>query len=75
MCLNNSSSFEISYGHLAEMQSLLAIWLTDVPRDMLQLFDEVLQSVTLVEFPYYYSKVNITFTVTVLLNTYFLLFL
>lgn len=53
MCSENSASLEISYGHLAEMQSLLAIWLTDVPRDMLQIFDEVLQSVVLADFPHY----------------------
>jgi len=56
MCAVNSASLEISYGHLAEMQSLLAIWLTDVPRDMLQILDEVLQSVVLQEFPHY-SKI------------------
>jgi hypothetical protein len=53
MCANNSASLEISYGHLGEMQSLLAIWLTDVPRDMLKIFDEVLQSVVLDSFPHY----------------------
>jgi hypothetical protein len=53
MCSENSASLEVSYGHLAEMQSLLAIWLTDVPRDMLQILDEVLQQVVLVDFPHY----------------------
>ena len=53
MCSANSASLEISYGHLAEMQSLLAIWLTDVPGDMLQILDEVLQSVVLADFPHY----------------------
>jgi hypothetical protein len=53
MCANNSASLEVSYGHLAEMQSLLAIWLTDVPRDMLSIFDEVLKTVVLKEFPHY----------------------
>jgi len=53
MCAINSASLEISYAHLADMQSLLAIWLTDVPRDMLQIFDEVLQAVVLADFPHY----------------------
>jgi DNA replicative helicase MCM subunit Mcm2 (Cdc46/Mcm family) len=57
MCANNSASLEVSYGHLAEMQSLLAIWLTDVPRDMLSIFDEVLKAVVLKEFPHY-AKVS-----------------
>ena len=43
MCARNSASLEVSYGHLGEMQSLSAIWLTDVPKDMLQIFDEVLK--------------------------------
>ena len=58
MCASNSASLEVSYGHIAKVQSLLAIWLTDVPRDMLQIFDEVLQSVVLAEFPHY-SKVSL----------------
>eukprot|EP01035_Chromulina_nebulosa_P029875 gene29875-39652_t len=33
MCSMNSSSLEVSYPDLAETQSLLAIWLTDVPKD------------------------------------------
>jgi DNA replication licensing factor MCM2 len=56
MCASNKGSLEVSYGHIAKVQSLLAIWLTDVPRDMLQIFDEVLQSVVLADFPHY-SKV------------------
>ena len=57
MCAANSSSLVVSYAHIAKVQSLLAIWLTDVPRDMLQIFDEVLQSVVLQEFPHY-SKIS-----------------
>ena len=53
MCAENSASLEVDYGHLGEMQSLLAIWLTDVPRDMLQIFDEVLKDVVLKDFPHY----------------------
>lgn len=53
MCAANSRSLEVSYGHLVEMQPLLAVWITDVPRDMLQILDEVLQTVVLAEFPHY----------------------
>lgn len=42
MCSLNSSSLEVSYGDLGVMQSLLAIWLTDLPSIMLDIFDEVL---------------------------------
>lgn len=58
MCSRNSASLEVSYGDLAEMQSLLAIWLTDVPKDMLQIFDEVLQSVVQEDFPHYSKFVH-----------------
>ena len=53
MCSTNSASLEISFSHLAEMQSLIAIWLTDVPREVLRIFDEVLQAVVLNIFPNY----------------------
>ena len=53
MCADNSSSLEVSYKHLGEMESLLAIWLTDVPKDMLRIFDEVLQKEVLDQFPHY----------------------
>jgi hypothetical protein len=43
MCAINSSSLEVSYGDLGVMQSLLAIWLTDLPGTMLEIFDEVLK--------------------------------
>ena len=53
MCAENSGSLLVDYGHLGEMQSLLAIWLTDVPKDMLMIFDEVLKDVVLKDFPHY----------------------
>lgn len=53
MCSRNNSSLEMSYRHLVESQSLLAMWLTDIPREMFQLFDEVLKSVVLQYFPRY----------------------
>lgn len=64
MCASNLSSLEVSYGHLAEMQSLLAIWLTDVPKDMLEIFDEVLLSVVTAEFPHYKMVSSVLFLLT-----------
>lgn len=58
MCADNKSSLQVSYVHLAEMQSLLAIWLTDVPKDMLQIFDEVLRSFVLDQFPHYLKVIS-----------------
>ena len=53
MCAQNRTSLEVSYLHLGEMQSLLAIWLTDLPKEMLHIFDEVLYNVVLEQFPHY----------------------
>lgn len=63
MCARNSSSLEVSYGHLAEMQSLLAIWLTDVPRDMLQIFDEVLTAEVTKSYPNYMKVLFMIFNI------------
>ena len=49
----NMGSLEVSYGHIGEMQPLLAIWLTDVPREMLLIFDDVLKELVMDEFPNY----------------------
>jgi hypothetical protein len=35
------------------MHALLAIWLTDLPKEMLKIFDEVLYKEVLVLFPHY----------------------
>lgn len=53
MCASNSSSLTISYVHLGDMVPILAIWLADVPKDMLAIFDEVLKEVVLDKFPHY----------------------
>lgn len=56
MCSGNRASLEVSYKHLADMQSLLAMWMCDAPRELLTVFDEVLQQVVLDMFPHY-SKI------------------
>ncbi len=43
MCADNKSSLEVSYVHICNRIPIIAIWLADVPRDMLQIFDEVLK--------------------------------
>ena len=53
MCSQNRTSLDVSYLHLGEMQSLLAIWLTDLPKEMLHIFDEVLYKVVEIQFPHY----------------------
>lgn len=46
------------------MQSLLAIWLTDVPRDMLIIFNEELQEVVKEMFPNYRNVSNMSYFFT-----------
>lgn len=53
MCAKNSSSLEVSYLHLGDEVPILAIWLADVPKDMIEIFDEVLEDIVKREFPYY----------------------
>lgn len=53
MCAKNSSSLEVSYVHLGDEVPILAIWLADVPKDMIDIFDEVLEDIVKDEFPYY----------------------
>jgi DNA replicative helicase MCM subunit Mcm2 (Cdc46/Mcm family) len=53
MCSANKASLEVSYVHLGDQAPILAIWLADVPRDMLEIFDEVLKEVVLTDFPHY----------------------
>eukprot|EP01039_Chlorochromonas_danica_P003922 gene3925-4286_t len=57
MCAENSASLFVSYRHLARVQPLLAIWLTDRPRDMLAIFDDCLRTVVKTEFPNYFNIV------------------
>ena len=53
MCLANKVSIQVSYVHLGEHDAILAIWLADVPKDMIQIFDEVLKEEVLAAFPHY----------------------
>ena len=40
MCAANQSTLEISYEHLMKHEAILAIWLVDAPRDMLDVLNE-----------------------------------
>lgn len=53
MCSRNSSSLEVSYPHLAIAQPLLAVWLTDCPREIINIFDLVVKEVVMTQFPHY----------------------
>ena len=40
MCASNKGALQVSYHHLMEAEPLLAVWLADAPKDMLDLLDE-----------------------------------
>lgn len=65
MCSKNSSSLEVSYIDLGECAPILAIWLADVPRDMIKMFDEVLQNIIRRDFPGYVERVKHSFHVRI----------
>mmetsp|Transcript_33877 Transcript_33877/g.108300 ORF Transcript_33877/g.108300 Transcript_33877/m.108300 type:complete len:446 (-) Transcript_33877:3851-5188(-) len=41
MCANNLASLKVSYPQLSAAVPILAMWTTDVPREVLEIFDEV----------------------------------
>lgn len=58
MCRLNKSSVEVSYDHIGkDACSQLAIWLIDVPKEMLELFDEALKDVIRRRFPFYGGEI------------------
>ncbi|CAM9685560.1 unnamed protein product [Ectocarpus sp. 4 AP-2014] len=54
MCAANRASLEVSYIDLSKAVPILAIWLADVPKDMLEIMDEVTNAVVLRAFPEYH---------------------
>lgn len=71
MCSRNSSSLEVSYPHLAIAQPLLAVWLTDCPREIINIFDMVLKEVVMTQFPHY-ARVSFSFSLYHLYRVYLL---
>lgn len=53
MTAANSPSLAISYLHLSTAQPTFGIWLADMPRQMLALFDDVARQVVLERYPDY----------------------
>lgn len=54
MCASNGQSLNVSYMHLGHHSPVLAIWLADTPKQMLELFDEVAKEVVLARYPEYW---------------------
>lgn len=51
MMARNSQSLEVSYLHLSQGVPLLAVWVADMPREMLELMNQVARKVALERFP------------------------
>ena len=58
MCSKNRQSLEVSYLHLSQTYPVLAIWLADLPKQMLTIFDETAREVVLEQFEYYWRIHN-----------------
>ena len=50
MCAANKQSLEVSFQHLSNAAPMLAIWVADMPAQMLRLFDPVAEHVVRSEF-------------------------
>jgi len=55
MCAANRSTLEVSYLHLMAKEPIIAIWIADAPRDMLDILNETATRYTLRMFPSYGS--------------------
>uniref|UniRef100_A0A7S3D6T3 DNA replication licensing factor MCM2 n=1 Tax=Palpitomonas bilix TaxID=652834 RepID=A0A7S3D6T3_9EUKA len=55
MCKANKQSLEVSYAHLSRGAPIMAIWLADAPRPILEIFEEVAWKVVTHYFPNYES--------------------
>ena len=53
MCANNRSTLEVSYLHLMAREPIIAMWIADAPRDMLDLLNETATRYALRLFPSY----------------------
>ena len=53
MCASNKATLQVSYTHLMEAEPLMAVWLADAPKDMLDLLDEASTRHTIMLFPSY----------------------
>jgi DNA replication licensing factor MCM2 len=53
MCASNLSTLQVSYLHLMESEPVLAVWLVDAPKDMLEVLNEAATRHTLMLFNAY----------------------
>lgn len=65
MCSANKQSLEVSFQHLSNSQPMLAIWVADMPAQMLEHFNEVASHVVSMEFEEYkriHADINVRIT-------------
>jgi DNA replication licensing factor MCM2 len=65
MCSENGQSLEISYLSLSVFKPLLAVWLADLPKQMLRIFDEGAAEVVRESYPDYHviqSEIHVRIT-------------
>jgi DNA replication licensing factor MCM2 len=55
MCASNLSTLQVSYVHLMESEPILAVWLSETPKDMIDVLNEAATRHTLGLFPSYNS--------------------
>ena len=55
MCSSNGAALEVSYLHLVRKQPTLALWISEAPRDVLDVLDEAATRHTLRLFPSYHA--------------------
>ena len=58
MCAANQSTLQVSFKHLSEAAPVLGLWLTEVPKDMLDVLNEAATRQTLMLFPSYKAIQN-----------------
>ena len=65
MASRNATSLEVSYLHLSESEPILAVWLEQVPNDMIEILDETATRFTLTLFPRYRTVTDDTIHVRI----------
>lgn len=58
MCASNMSSLQVSYLDLMEAEPVLAVWVVDAPKDMLDVLNEAATRHTMMLFPSYHAISN-----------------
>jgi DNA replication licensing factor MCM2 len=72
LCLQNRESLEVKFAHLAKQYAILAIYIIDAPKEMLEIFDRVARLVILRLYPDYdriHAQIHVRMTELPVLDT------